>query len=257
MSRDYNVHSVQRAIAVLRLLNDGNPQTVSDIARLLGMPKTTCFMILQTLESEQLVERREDGKYTIGHGLIELVFGNPLMNVLERVGQPFLHELSQLTGMTAHLAVKQGFDAVYAAKSEGSGFVQFNTFVGQHQPLHVTGVGKAILMGLPDSFILNVYPRERYVPLTPNTVVSPEQLLEHVKTARAKGYAVEDEEGVLGVRCLGVPIVDSHGRTLGSISVTALKEELREEDYDRIAAIMKGVSGKIAQKLELLRLGTD
>lgn len=249
----YLVQSVRRAIAILKLLSDSEPMTVSEIGRALDTPKTTCFMILHTLEHEGLIDKHADNKYTISHGVYDLIFGNAYLNVLRDVGTPIAHELSESTGMTVHLAVRQGLETVYIVKAEGPGFVQFNTHVGQRHLLHLTSVGKAILMGLRDEHILNAIPRDLYEAKTEYTITSPEELLKQIQEFRRLGYAIEDEEGEYGVCCLGAPVVDSRGRTVGAFSVTELKSKLPRERFDRIGSLLIEAAAKMANTLEMSR----
>jgi len=249
----YFVQSVRRAIAILRLLSNSGPMTVSEIARAIDAPKTTCFMILYTLEHEGLIDKQPDNRYAISNGIYDLIFGNTYLNILREVGQPIAEQLSEATGMTVHIAVRDGIETVYIVKAEGPGFVQFNTHVGQRHLLHLTSVGKSILMGMSDEQILTIIPRDRYEPKTKYTITSPEQLLSQIQEFRKKGYAIEDEEGEYGICCIGAPIVDSRGRTVGAFSVTELKSKLTQDTFDKIGSMLIEAAAKMASRLEMSR----
>jgi len=254
LSRSYFVQSVHRAIEILKLLSDKSPLTVSEIGRLIQTPKTTCFMILQTLEDDGLIERMEDGKYRTGSGLFDLVFGSQFLNVLRNVGTPLLQELSSNTKMTSHLAVKEGLETVYVAKVDGPGFVQFSTFVGQRIPLYLSGVGKAYMMNMSNESIIKMFPEEKFSSRYANTIANRTQLLEQIEEARVNGYAFEDEEGELGIRCVGVPIINSRGHTLGAISVTALKEQLPAAEYAAFGQQIKEIADRLVRDLQVYDL---
>lgn len=251
----YFVQSVHRAVKILKLLSNSEPMTVSEIGRAIQTPKTTCFMILHTLERDGLVEKLPDNKYRIGQGIYDLIFGTRFVNVLRELGTPIAHQLSERTGMTTHLAIRDGIESVYIVKAEGPGFVQFNTHVGQRHLLHLTSVGKAMLMGMSDRQILDIIPRELYEPRTKYTITSPEQLLEQITSFRDKGYTIEDEEGEYGIRCIGAPVKDSKGRTLGAFSVTELKSKLTEDKFDQIGRMLIEAASQLAKKLELYNFG--
>lgn len=250
-NRQYQVQSVHRAIAIVKLLANSEPMKVSDIARAISTPKTTCFMILQTLEQENIVVRSDDNKYRVGQGIYDLVYGDDYVNVLRQAGDPILQELAASMEMTTHLAVREGLETIYVLKRESLGFFQFNTHVGQRHLLHLTSVGKAILMSLGDNEILELIPQEFYAPKTPNTIASPEQLLDQVREFRNKGYTTEDEEGEYGVRCVGAPIIDSKGRTVGAISVTELKSRLPDNRYEEVGRLVIEAAAKLARNLEM------
>jgi len=249
----YFVQSVRRAIAILKLLSNSRPMTVSEIGRAIDAPKTTCFMILYTLEHEGLIDKLPDNKYTISQSIYGVIFGHTYLNVLREVGTPIAEQLSEATGMTVHLAVRQGMETVYIAKAEGPGFVQFNTYVGQRHLLHLTSVGKAILMGMSDEQILGIIPRDRYEARTEYTITTPEQLLKQIQEFRKKGYAIDDEEGEYGICCLGAPVIDSQRRTVGAFSVTELKSRLTRDHFDKIGLMLIEATAQMASRLEMSR----
>lgn len=244
---------MHRAIAILKLLANSDPMTVSEIARAIQTPKTTCFMILQTLEKEEMVCRTIDNKYKTGQGIFDFVFGNDFVGLLRRAGEPILQEFAAAEEKTVHLAVRQGLETIYVVKAESQGFVQFNTHVGQRHMLHLTSVGKSILMGMDDEEILQLIPREQFQLKTDFTITSPEKLLEQIREFRNKGYATEDEEGEYGIRCVGVPVVDSKGRTLAAISVTELKSKLPDSKYDEVGRMLAETAAKLVRSLEMSR----
>ncbi|XID90930.1 IclR family transcriptional regulator [Paenibacillaceae bacterium WGS1546] len=252
-TRPYQVQSVHRAISIMKLLADSEPMKVSDIARAIETPKTTCFMILQTLEQSHIVIRTDDNKYRIGHGIYDFVFGDDFMNGLRQVGDAVLLELANDLDMTVHMAVRQGNETLYVLKRESPGFVQFNTHVGQRHLLHLTSVGKAILMGMSDNEIKKLLPREHFTPKTEFTIKTPEQLLQQIADFRKMGYTIEDEEGEYGVRCVGAPIIDSRGRTIGAISVTELKSKLPDRRFEEVGGHLMKAAEMIARNLEIHR----
>lgn len=251
--RSYSVQSVHRAIAILKLLTQTSPLSVSEIGRLIDTPKTTCFMILQTLEEENLVTRHEDGKYRIGGGLFELVFGSEYLNALREIGAPLLQELTNLTLMTSHMAVRQDLETVYVAKADAPGYIQFNTYVGQRIPLHLTSVGKTFLMDMDDESIVKLFPDDIFQPRHPNTIMSSKQLVEQIREARRNGYTIEDEEGELGIRCVGAPVKDSRGLIIGAISITSLKERLPASEYARYGEQIKEIAGRLTRDLQVYK----
>lgn len=253
----YHVQSVHRAISILRLLSGAEPMSVSELSRHFDIPKTTCFMILQTLEFEGLIEKLNDNKYQIGQGIFELVFGNEHLTKLREIAAPIMQQLSEKLGMTSHLAIKQGIETVYVQKAQGSGFVQFNTHIGQRHLLHLTSVGKAMMMGMPDEQIIRLIPRDRYTAKTEFTITSPEQLLDQIRMFRQKGFAVEDEEGEYGIRCVGAPVVDSRGRTVCALSVTELKNKMPDERFDTVGGMLIEAATLLAGQLELSSYGLN
>lgn len=255
--RTYSVHSVQRALMILKVLARRPRLTLSQIAKEIGAPRTTALMILSTMQQEKFIDRLEDSTYQLGGGLYDILFSSPFIDTLCATAAPFLAELSEQTGLTVHMAVQEGTDSVYVAKVDGRGMVKFNTYVGQRHALYLTGVGKAILMQTSDDDILGLFPQPSFAEITPKTIRTPGELLEHIRQARQRGYAVEDEEAEMGVSCLGVPIVDLRGVTIGSISVTGLTNQLSLDIHESVAKKMKNTADKIAYALSLKQSESD
>lgn len=249
--RSYAVHSVQRALAIMKVLAHTKCLSVSEIARAIGAPKATTFVIIKTLEAENIVFRLENGSYQLGSGLYDILFGSKFLDILRHVAEPFLEELSAETKMTVHMAVREGRESVYIAKIDGPGFVHFNTFIGQRHLLYLTAIGKAMLMGMDDDEICKLFPMKSFPRKTPKTIRGLHHLLEEIKEARKRGYAIEDEEGELGVRCIGAPIMDVRGRTVGAISITALKEHLPSEVYHDVGSQVVNTARKVAYSISI------
>ncbi|WP_226036701.1 IclR family transcriptional regulator [Aquibacillus saliphilus] len=245
--------SVNRAIKIIRLLSQFHHLTVTEISRRLEIPKTTCFVILQTLEFEGIIRRDNQAKYNIDKGLYALILNADNYDLLKKIARPILQDLTNKTQMTSHLAVREGMETVYLDKVDDSGYVKFNTYKGQTHPLYITSVGKAILMNMDNKEIIKSYAETTFLSKHENTVTSLEDLLDQLEGFRNKGYTLEDEEGEIGIRCIGAPVVDSTGQTIAALSITTLKEKLPESEYFHIGSIIQEAAKQLAYSIELER----
>src|SRR5690606_8045973 len=120
-------------------------------------------------------------------------------------------------------------------KLEGRRPYQMPSRVGMSLRLHSTAIGKSILAHLPEDEVRAIAERTGLSPLTPNTLATTEDLLEHLVRVRAAGYAVDEEENVPGVLCVGAPVFDHTGQVLGGISISALAMDMSRADLELLA----------------------
>lgn len=133
-----------------------------------------------------------------------------------------------------HLALLDGAEAVYVAKVEGAKPYRMASRIGMAVPLHCTAIGKAALAALPESevraLLIRTPPRAR----TPRTITDPERLIAHLTEVRERGWAVDDEENEVGVRCVGAAVRDHTRRVVGAVSVSQLTSDPASRTPDTI-----------------------
>jgi DNA-binding IclR family transcriptional regulator len=254
MSITYSVPSVSRAMRILELLAESQRGlTLSDISRRLGIPKSSAHVLIKTLEvMGYLKSSKMNGRYCFGLKLVSLS-NMALENLdLREQARPFLQHLMLRTGLTVHLAILEGAEAVIIEKVEAPGMLRLATWVGRRLDANSSGVGKALLAFATDG---NCYQRFAWHPMArhnKNTISSPERLARELKKVRELGYAFEDEEGEIGFRCIGVPLFDSANRAIAAISVAGTTSQISS---DRVASLISAVKATALQISE--RLGCD
>lgn len=226
------VASLERALDVMEILADGHRSfTLSGLSRKLKIPKSTAHYILKTLEKRGYVMRDALGSdFTLGLKLFGL--GSVVLDGLQLrdIAVPHLQALTRDTRLTSHLAILEQDEAVYVSKVEAPGMVKIATWVGRRMHLHVTGVGKALLAFLPDQ------ERERLVASialsrhTSRTIVSRARLREELARVRQQGFAVDDEEDVLFIRCVGAPVLNRDGNLIAAVSIAGTTGQIPNEN---------------------------
>ncbi|WP_127579346.1 IclR family transcriptional regulator [Paenibacillus koleovorans] len=246
-TKDYSVPALDKAIAILNALTE-EELTIGDLHGRLNLPKTTTFVILNTLEQYQIIGKTADGKYRLGPGVMR--WSNRYLNSMDLVqlARPHLQRLVETTPYTAHLAVLVNQQPVYCDKVEGSGFVRFATSVGQSQPLYRSSVGKALASGMSDEDIVRALP-EQLTGYTTKSIRSVEQFMEEVRFVREHGFSLEDEEFEEGIRCIGAPIRDVSGSIVASMSITALSKDLPAVKFMTIGEKVKATAQRISVDL--------
>ncbi|MFD0717647.1 IclR family transcriptional regulator [Paenibacillus sp. GCM10027626] len=255
LSKKYNVPALEKAIALIETLSArSEPIGVSDLCKLVDLPKTSVFFILNTLEQHKYITKTADGKYKLGNAFINI--GLSVLHKLDirEAARPFMEKLLQETGFCVHLAVLDDGQAMYVEKVDNNSFVKFSTYVGQRQALHASGVGKALAAHLP-AVQLNKVVQEKGLPArTENTITKWSDFKEALEAIRSQGYAVEDEEGETGIRCIGAAILDHHREVKAAISITALRADLPVHDIPVIGEKVKQTALEISAQIGFDRM---
>ena len=165
---------------------------------------------------------------------------------------PILHleRLSQRTAEAVHLVIRDGADVVYIYKTESSP-MRMASRVGLRSPLYCTGVGKAILATLPDDEVAEIWRHSRPQKLTGRTVASLDALAAQLADVRRSGYAIDDEENELGVRCVALAIPGPGGRAESAFSISGLAPYMTADRIRRISALALETRDDILREMGL------
>jgi IclR family transcriptional regulator, acetate operon repressor len=225
----YTVRSVQRALQLLEIVAS-EPESglsLTEIAKTLGLSKSTILATARTLAAHGILRSIEPGpRYKLGTALIRYGELASQGNALSELCLPVLRAVSSATGMTARLAVIQDGYPVGLERVDGPGNVRFHAPLGQREPPHATAAGKAILAMLDRERVTQICRETGLARYTDHTITEQETLFAELDTVRRRGYAVDDEEEVGGVFCVGAPFFDHRRVCAGAISVTGIKHDL-------------------------------
>jgi DNA-binding IclR family transcriptional regulator len=224
----YNIRVVDRAISVLKFLADGKPRTLTELSRDSGINSSTTFRLLATLLSHNLIQQNGDtGQYTLGLACLELARAYSSGNEIRHVALPVLETLRNKTKETVHLAVLDGLEIIYIEKLEGLHAIGLmSSRVGRRAPAYCTGIGKALLAQTEPERLATLLEEATLEPFTGATLVDRTSLTEHLAQVREKGYALDQGEHEVDVRCVAVPIFDQLGSAVAAISVSGPKDRL-------------------------------
>jgi len=248
--KKYAVPALEKGLLICELLADSDqPLGITEINAICGLPKSSVFSIMTTLENMDYVEKLPDDKYKLTLKINNL--GTKILTKLDvrQVSRPIMEELAEQLRFTVHLAILEKDKSLYVEKVNGPGFVQFSTAVGQSWPIYISAGGKVLAAYLPSEQLAEVLKPCTFEPYTPNTIRSKEALMENLDTVRENGYAFEDEEGEIGIRCIAAPVYDKAGTVIASLGVTALRNELPVHKLDEIGRFVRNKALTISAKL--------
>lgn len=227
----------------------------SDIVQETGFAKATVHRLLRTLLNYGFVVVTDDGEYIAGPEALRLAALAFNEIDISKIAAPFIAELSAETGYTVHVGALNRYEAVYVAKSAGSAPYLIPSGIGERLHLHSTSIGKCLLAGMTPSEAEAAISGSGLVPRTPNTITTMAALREELRRVVAKGYSIDDEENVPGLRCVGAPIVDHSGRVAFGVSMTSLAMENSLAAVENYAEAVVATADKISRALGADRVG--
>jgi IclR family acetate operon transcriptional repressor len=242
--------AIDRAFGLLTVaVEAGEPITLSEAAARSGLPKPTAHRILRLLVNRGLLRQDADRTYAVGPHFYRLA-GHALGEMqYVREAQEALQWLQTVTPETIHFAVLTGDVPVYAAKIESRRPFRMTSMIGKPLTMHCTSIGKAVLAHLPDER------RERFMQqaslprYTPNTITTVEALRTELAAIRVRGFAIDDSEESLEIRCVGAAVFDARTQVIGGISVSAPTFQLSLDDALVLAPAVVAASRMISLAL--------
>jgi DNA-binding IclR family transcriptional regulator len=248
------VPSVARAAAILELLGEyGGSLASNEIARQLGIPKSTTANICLELESLGFLVRREAG-YRLGRKLVEL--GGQYLSGIDALREYYdlCSSLPILSRESSRIAILDGTDVLYLGKYEGRQQIRLTANIGDRFPAICTATGKALMALLPPGEAEERY-REKpsaFVKLTDKSITTVAGLSKDLAEIRERGYAIDNEETTPGVICFAIAVSGFRGDTSAvAVSATALVQrvtpEFRQSLLNDLFTLGKGLSNPLAQ----------
>ncbi|REJ74625.1 MAG: IclR family transcriptional regulator [Acidobacteria bacterium] len=247
--------SVERALSILEAVAEVEQGlTHAELSRTLGIPKSTATYLLRTLEGRGYLRKNADsGRFQVGVKILGLGQHALAGRELPRIAQPHLRRLAEETQLTVHLAILDHDRPVYVARADLPGFVKINTWVGRELPLHSTAVGKVLVAGLDEERRERLLEGASFAPRTGKTITDPARFRDEIAAVLRRGWAIDDEENNLGVRCVAVPVFDARGAVdaaLGASGTTSLfPRERIAETARRVQATSREISSQLGFEL--------
>lgn len=243
--------SLIRALNLIERLSE-NPAGVSltDLSYQLGIPTATVHRLLSTFEDLGFVEQ-DSGKGLWFVGLKAFTVGNAFLSRRDFVAsaRPHMHALVDQCGETVNLGVIDDGEAVFISQVESREVMRMIVRLGSRSPIHASGVGKALLAHLPEQRLAQILQHRGLAHYTDRTIVSPAELREEFERIRQLGYALDDEEHAIGLRCVAAPIFDENHQALAAISLSGPKARITDARLDELGVAIRHTADEITLAL--------
>lgn len=233
---------------VIDLLARRSPLGVRAVAQQLDLPVGSVHRLLADLAGEGVLERTAAGEWELSFRLLEIT-GIQLDRIgIAKLARPYCERIAEATRETVNINALSGTAGVCIDKVRGNEGMQLDLRIGSRGPLHCGGAGKAMLayMGPAEQRRILQGPMR---PLTDKTITDPDVLAAELGRIRERGYAIDDQEVVMGVYCIGVPILDRSGRTAGAISITGPAPKQPGPGVAPLVTLLSEACGEVSRKL--------
>lgn len=246
------VQSVDRAICILETLA-GQPRglSLSELGGLVGLHASTAYRLLATLHSHNLVSQNPKTKvYCLGSALIRIGELARTQNDIVSVATDLMNSMAEQTGELVNLAILEHHQAVYLAQVQGNPRTAVSLFtqIGAHVPLYCTGVGKAMLAGLPDEVLKEIV-NNGLVQMTHNTITDEKALRAELMLTRERDYAIDHEENADGVCCVASAIWSATDEIAGAISISGPVARVNSSNFESLARLVCENAAKVSQMM--------
>lgn len=248
-SKSYMIPAIERTMEILKYIGHDEVYFL-DIVNDLSIPKSSAYSIVQSmLELGFLRKTGKSSRIALGFRLFEL--GNLSIEKLDlrKIANPFMKNLVLQENLLCHLGRIDGHEAFYLSKIQPKRGISVESREGRRIALRSSGLGKAMLAWQKPDVRKALLEREPLPTGRTNAITDPDVLENHLADIRARGWAIDDEEDMLGIRCVAAPIFDIQGEVIAGISVTGMVVDMPYERIDRLARCVVETANNISRAI--------
>ncbi len=246
-----SIQSIERAFRILEQFDRRNYElSITDLHDRSGLPISTVHRFLSTLEGLGYIRQNEEnGKYRLGLNAFILGTRVQAMDELRSVARVYMRTLFEKYNETTHFVIERDMQVLCIEKLDAQRRLVYTPGIGETHRLYATSVGKCILAFYYDEQKLETVLRNlKLTPLTKKTITDRERLRQEIHSVRTLGYAVDDEESEVGLRCFGAPVFGHNGSCVGALSVSIPAPRM-VYDWDEVIADVKATAHQISHAL--------
>ncbi len=245
------VQSLSRALWLMNALADC-PQglSLSEVAHRVQLPTSTAHRLLTTLQNERYVRFDSDrSAWLIGVQAFQVGSTFVRSRDLVAMARPYMRRLMEESGETVNLAINDRMEVVYLAQVECHKMMRAIAGPGGRARMHCSGVGKALLAYVGDAELQDVIENQGLTRETAKTLSEPAALKADLKEIRARGYAIDDEENAIGLRCVASLIFDEHAEPLAGLSVSGPMARMTDARLPVLGSAVTQIAAEITGEL--------
>jgi IclR family pca regulon transcriptional regulator len=247
----YFIQSLAKGLAVFQALTEaGQPLTLSEIAKALGVNNTTATRLCYTLGELDLLQRDSQLRYHLTPKVLTLGYSYISGLDWREIANFYLERLFKEIQETVNLAIAEGPDIVYLLRIRKRKYLPFDIRIGTKLPVYCTAMGKVLMaLGHPEK-TKPILKQLTFKPLTSHTITSLKDFLKELAQVRLKGYALNDEELSIGNRAIAAPILDDKGFAVAAINLAVpTARYTRKEVEEKLAVPVLTASHEISEAL--------
>lgn len=245
MENEGSVRAVERTLTVIEYLREQSPATLSEITGHVELPKSTVHRHLKTLKGwEYVVER--DGEYLLSLRFLGLGERAREQHPEYRLAAKKANEIAEHTAERVQFITEEHGRAVFVHQQMGSNAVRTDTFPGKRVPIHASAAGLAILSQYPQRRVDEIVEQRGLDAITSKTISSPEALDTQLERTRERGYSINDQGIIEGLRAIGAPVIGPSGTVIGGLSISGPINRMEGERFNKeLPALLLGATNEL------------
>jgi IclR family acetate operon transcriptional repressor len=249
-AQNSSVQSLDRALRILAIIAGGNGLSLSEVASASGLPPSTAYRMLTTLENHRMVEfDQTDQLWSIGVETYRMGSAFLRRRKLVDRARAVMQRLMERTGETANLGVAEDDCVVFVSQVETHQAIRAFFQPGSRSPFHASGIGKAILAHLPGDRVTAIVRKAGLEAYTPKTLSDAPALARDLDRVRASGFSVDDEERHPGMRCIAAPVFNEFGEPVAGVSISGPTVRVTPERVADIGPLVRDAAAEVTQMI--------
>lgn len=245
MASENTVKAVERTLDLMEFLRERGPVHLSTIADELGLAKSTAHRHLRTLEQRGYVTSSGAG-YVLSLRFLDFGEHTRMRSPEYQLAAEKVTEVATRTEERAQFMVEEHGQVVYVYQQTGQHAVEANTYPGKRVPIHASAAGLAILSQYRPRRVDAIINQHGLATLTPKTITDPETLHEELNRIRERGYSINDQGVIEGLRAIGAPVTDPNGAVIGGLSVSGPINRMEGEWFDEeLPSLLLGATNEL------------
>lgn len=248
---NYQVRALARALDILDAFSLARPElTLTEISEVVDLPLSTTKRLVSALEERGYLEHSPETElYRVGIRAFEVGSIYIQSTTIDAEAHPTLEWLARSCQQTANLAVLDRDELVHIAVVPPVRPIRYFSMVGEREQVYCTGLGKALISEFEDERLRELASRISFEPRTRRTITNLDMLRMHLQEARERGFAMDDEESVVGLRCVAAPVRNARGGIEAAVSVSGPAHEFGEESLPGYVDLVKRAASEISSRL--------
>jgi IclR family acetate operon transcriptional repressor len=242
------VQALDRALVILKVLAGGEGMSLTELAEAADQAPATVYRVLQTFATHGVVEFQPAAQlWSIGPEAFRIGSAFLMRTNLVEQARAVMRELMVETGETANLAIADGAEVVFLSQVETHEPIRATFRLGARGPIHASGIGKALLAFFPPARIERLRRDPGLAAFTPHTLTDPARLDAELAVVRRRGWAMDDEERTLGMRCIAAPIFNEHREAIAGVSISGPTQRVTRARGEAVGAVVKAAADRITR----------
>lgn len=244
------VQALDRGLRILEILSEQTEMSITELADMLDVDKSTVSRLVETLRQHDMVQlNKSTKKYRMGFRILH--FGKTLeknLNIID-IARPILKDVSGKLSENVHLCAFNNTMAYVIDQVVRDSGYSISATIGMIEPMHASSVGKCILAYRPEHSLRQMLNHYDYVKYTEKTIQDQDSLMRELAKIKRQGYALDDEEVSVGIRCVAVPIFSFGNQVRYSIGISLLASLMPDHKVKGYADKLSRAAAKISREL--------